>query len=112
MLYTNNWPRESKSCADINGQFLMIVILHATTLQNSQNKQKFQASIFSEVVNFSLAIYLSIIVEVRVEAHCVVASGFQIDVGGRVGVVLREVHIKLKCSVGIWRVRGSCDQDL
>ena len=59
-----------------------------------------------------MGVYLSIIVEVRVEAHCVVASGFQVDVGGRVGVVLGEVDIKLKRSIGIGRVGGSCDQDL
>ena len=56
--------------------------------------------------------YLSIIVEVGVEAHCVVAGGFQVDVGGGVGVVLREVHVKLKRSVGVRGVGRSGDQHL
>ena len=50
------------------------------------------------------ATHLAIVVEVGVEAHCLVAGGLQVDERRGVGIVLGKVHVKLETSVGVGRI--------
>lgn len=56
--------------------------------------------------------HFAVVVEVGVEAHTVAPRGFQVDQRGGVGVVLGEVHVKLKAAVCIWGVCRTGNQDL
>ena len=56
--------------------------------------------------------YLSIVVEVGIEANAVMSSRFKVDVHGRIWIVLRKVHIKLKASIGVWSVGWTRYKDL
>lgn len=56
--------------------------------------------------------HFAIIVEVRVKAHTVPPGGLQVDQRGGVGVVLGEIHIKLKAAVGVGCVGWACDENL
>ena len=48
--------------------------------------------------------YLSIIVEVWIEANAVIGSCFKVDVHWRLRIVLGKVNIELETSIGVWGV--------
>lgn len=56
--------------------------------------------------------YFAVVVEVGVEADAVSPCGLQVDQGGGVGIVLREINVKLKAAVGIGSISWTCDQNL
>lgn len=49
--------------------------------------------------------HLAVVVKVGVKADAVAACGLQVDQGRGIGVVLREIHVKLKTAVGVRCVR-------
>ena len=91
------------TCEQIDTKYTTIYDTHITKCQKIKRTTAW---------NWVTIYHLSIIVQVRVEAHSVVAGCLQVNKWRRVWIVNRKIYIKLEAAIGIWRVSWTSHQHL